>query len=109
MLLYLFVGIKLISIIKKAISWGVDRLRHKLNHLSLSELKETFVNGGIPLLVIIVGWEILEDLVFPAVFWWLGNNIHPIFYSAIPASWLLCFHWIAVPIIWTLWKKIFKK
>jgi len=109
MLLYLFVGIKLISTIKKAISWGVDRLRHKLNHLSLNELKETFVKGGIPLLVIIVGWEILEDLVFPAIFWWLGNNIHPIFYSAIPVSWLLCFHWVAVPIIWTLWKKIFKK
>ena len=107
--LYLFVGVKLISTIKKAISWTTHRLRHKLQHFSLNELKEVFVKGGIPLVVIVVGWEILEDLIFPVVFWWLGENLHPVFYSAIPASWLLCLHWAAVPVIWTLWKTISKK
>jgi hypothetical protein len=100
---------KLISVIKNACHWVKHRLQHKLEHISLQELKDAIVKGGIPLLVIVVGWEIIEDIIFPIVFWWLGNKIHPAFYSVIPVSWLLCLHWLIVPILWRLWMKISKK
>ena len=85
------------------------RLQHKLEHISLQELKDVIIKGGIPLLIIVIGWEIIEDIIFPIVFWWLGNKIHTAFYSVIPVSWLLCLHWLIVPILWGLWMKISKK
>lgn len=75
----------------------------------MKEFKSLLIKGGVPLLVIVVGWEIVEDVVFPAIFWWLGKNVNPVFYSAMPVSWLLCLHWLAVPVLWGLWIRLFKK
>lgn len=94
---------------KSFLGWAKHRLRHKLEHFSLDELKEAFIRGGVPLLVIVVSWEIIEDIIFPVVFLWLGKNIHPVFYSGAPVSWLLCLHWLVVPIFWGLWIKFSKK
>ena len=58
---------------------------------------------GLALVVIIVGWEIVEDVVFPLLFIFLGNHVHPAFYAGAPAAWLLCIHWLAVPILWGWW------
>ena len=60
---------------------------------------------GLALVVIIVGWEIIEDVLFPLLFVLLGNYVHPSFYAGIPAAWLLCLHWLAVPILWGWWIK----
>ena len=88
------------------IRWIRDRLRHKLSHLSLEGFREILKKHGPALLVIFVFWEIIEDVLFPTLFIWLGVNIHPIFAVGAPISWLLCFHWIAVPVTWGLWVKL---
>ena len=90
----------------KIFRWVTHQLRHKLSHLSFVSLKKTMKEHGLALVVIIVGWEIVEDVVFPVLFVFLGNHVHPAFYAGAPASLLLCFHWLAVPLMWGWWVKI---
>ena len=86
--------------------WIKDRLSHKLHHLKWANIKALLKEHGLALVVIIVGWEIIEDVVFPVLFVFLGNNVHPAFYTGVPASLLLCFHWIMVPVLWGWWIKM---
>ena len=86
--------------------WAKDRISHKLSHLKLENIKRTLRENGLALVVIIVGWEIVEDILFPAIFALLGKHVHPAFFAGIPAAWLICLHWLAVPILWGLWVKI---
>lgn len=86
--------------------WIKDRLSHKLQHLKWKNIKSLLKEHGLALVVIIVGWEIIEDVVFPVFFVFLGNNVHPAFYTGVPASLLLCFHWIMVPVLWGWWIKL---
>lgn len=90
----------------KIVNWAKDRLGHKLEHLRWENIKKTFRDHGLALVVIVVGWEIAEDVLFPVLFVFLGNHVHPAFYAGAPASLLLCFHWIAVPVMWGAWMKI---
>jgi hypothetical protein len=60
---------------------------------------------GTALVVIIIGWEIIEDVCFPLLFMWLGTNVHVVFLAGAPASWLLCLHWLVVPLTWSWWVK----
>ena len=90
-------------------NWVKDRLGHKLGHLKWSSIKNVFRENGLALVVIIVGWEIVEDVVFPVLFVLLGNHVHPAFYAGAPAAWLLCLHWLAVPIMWGAWLRIKKR
>ena len=92
----------------KILRWIKDRLSHKLDHFRWASIKKIFRENGLALVVIIIGWEIIEDVLFPVLFVFLGNNIHPAFYAGAPASILLCVHWIAVPLIWSVWVKIKK-
>ena len=92
----------------KLIKWVKDRLAHKLDHFRWGSIKQTMKQHGLALVVIIIGWEIIEDILFPILFIFLGNNVHPVFYAGAPASLLLCVHWLAVPLIWGLWMKIKK-
>lgn len=87
-------------------NWFKKRLGHKLDHFKWSNIKDTFKKHGLALVVIIVGWEIIEDILFPLLFIFLGNNVHPALYAGAPASLLLCVHWIAVPVLWGWWIKI---
>ena len=89
----------------KFFKWLRERLGHKLEHLKWENIKSILREHGLALVVIIVGWEIVEDVVFPLLFALLGNYVHPAFYAGIPAAWLLCFHWIAVPVMWGWWIK----
>ena len=91
---------------KNFCSWARQRISHKLQHLKPSNLFDILSRHGVALVVIIVAWEIIEDIVFPIIFAVLGNYVHPVFFAGIPASLLLCFHWIAVPLIWGLWMKM---
>ena len=92
--------------ILKPIKWIIDRLRHKIAHLKLSYLAGVFKEHGVSLVVIIVIWEIIEDVLFPILFIWLGNNVHPAFLAGAPISWLICLHWLMVPITWGLWMRV---
>ena len=83
----------------------LQRLQHKLDHLRWSSIQKTLKEHGLALVIIIVGWEIAEDVIFPVLFVLLGNHVHPVFYAGAPASLLLCFHWIAVPLLWSWWIK----
>ena len=85
------------------------RLTHKLHHFKWAHLKDLLRKHGLAFLIIFVGWEIVEDVVFPLVFLWLGNNVHPTFHTGIVASLLLCFHPIAVPVLWAIWVKISRR
>ncbi len=88
------------------LKWIKDRLGHKLDHFRWGTIKRTMKQHGLALVIIIIGWEIIEDVLFPLLFIFLGNNVHPAFYAGAPASWLLCIHWLAVPIIWSGWVKL---
>tara|TARA_R110002020_G_scaffold246502_2_gene460320 strand:+ start:448 stop:759 length:312 start_codon:yes stop_codon:yes gene_type:complete len=91
------------------INWLKNRIAHKFSNFSLKKLKGFLKKNGLAFVVIFVGWEIVEDVVFPVIFGALGNHIHPAFYAGIPASLILCFHWLAIPILWGLWLKISNK
>jgi len=82
------------------------RLTHKLHHFKLSHLKALLKKHGKAFLVIFIIWEVVEDIMFPLLFIWLGNNVNPWFLTGAPVSWLLCVHPIAVPIMWAIWVKI---
>lgn len=92
----------------KLFNWIKQRVGHKLEHLKWSNIKKTFRENGLALVVIIVGWEIVEDVVFPAIFALLGKYVHPGFFAGIPVAWIVCLHWLMVPIIWGIWIKIKK-
>lgn len=85
-----------------------DRIRHKLEHLRWKNIKKIFRENGMALVVIIVGWEIIEDIVFPVIFALLGKYVHPAFFAGIPAAWIICLHWLMVPLLWGVWIKIKK-
>jgi hypothetical protein len=89
--------------------WLKDRVAHKLHHVSFKSLKQIMKKHGLALVVIIVMWEIIEDILFPVLFAALGKYVHPVFYSGVPAAWVLCLHWLAVPIMWKIWIKISNK
>ena len=55
------------------------------------------------LVVIFLLWELIEDVGFPLLFIWLGNNVNPWFLTGAPISWVLCLHPVAVPLLWGLW------
>ena len=93
----------------KLYRWLKERLSHKFENFSKEKIKKFLKENGLAFVVILVGWEIVEDFVFPIIFGALGNHVHPAFYAGIPASIILCFHWLAVPILWGLWLKINKK
>ena len=100
---------KILKICKDCLSWISHRLKHKAEHFSLKELKKILVEGGLAMLVIVITWEIIEDILFPILFGALGKFLHPAFYTLIPVSWILCLHWLVVPVVWGLWMKMKNK
>ena len=94
---------------RKIWNWIKHRLKHKIEHFEPSKLMDTLKEHGPALVIIIVGWEIIEDILFPVLFIWLGSNVHPAFFVGAPAAWLLCLHWLAVPLLWGMWIKISNK
>ena len=42
------------------IRWFRKRLSHKLSHFDIESMKKTIRENGLALLVIIIGWEIVE-------------------------------------------------
>ena len=91
---------------KLMINWLKTRISNKLNNFSAEKLKAFLKKNGLAFVIIFVGWEIIEDVVFPIIFAALGNHVHPAFYAGIPASLILCFHWLAIPVLWGLWVKL---
>lgn len=91
---------------KKIFKWIKHRLSHKIDHIRWSSIKKTLKDHGLALVVIILVWEIIEDILFPILFLLLGNYVHPVFLAGIPVAWLICLHWLAVPFMWGLWIKI---
>ena len=100
---------KTADLITRPFRWAYHRIKHKLEHISLKHLKELLKKNGLALVVIFIVWEIIEDILFPLLFLWLGKNVNPWFYSGAPFSWLMCVHPIAVPVIWRIWIKFSKK
>tara|TARA_B100000131_G_scaffold50219_1_gene44845 strand:+ start:542 stop:865 length:324 start_codon:yes stop_codon:yes gene_type:complete len=90
----------------KIFSWLKSRIKHKIDGFSIKKIKRFLKENGLAFVIIVVGWEVVEDVVFPIIFGVLGNYVHPAFYVGIPASLILCFHWLAIPILWGLWIKI---
>jgi len=91
---------------RNALRWVCHRIKHKLEHFRPSRLMDTLKEHGLALVLIIIIWEIIEDVLFPVLFIWLGHNVNPWFITGAPISWLLCLHPIAVPIMWAGWIKI---
>ena len=91
---------------KKIWRWVATRLRHKLSHFHPNRLLDTLKEHGMALVIIIIGWEIIEDILFPYMFIWLGHHVNPWFITGAPVSWLLCLHPIVVPLVWGMWIKI---
>ena len=72
-------------------------------------LKKYFVKYGLPFLVILITWEIIEDVVFPIIFYFMGMHVHSAFFAMIPIAWIMCLHPIAVPILWSWYCFIWRK
>jgi len=89
--------------------WLYNKIKNKLKLLSLSNIKALFKEHGLALVIIVVGWEIVEDVVFPVIFGLLGRYVDPAFYAGIPISLVVCLHWLMVPVLWSLWIKISNK
>ena len=90
----------------KILRWIKDRISHKLEHFSTAKLKKFLKENGLAFVIIFLLWEVIEDVLFPVLFIFLGNHVHPSFYAGAPAVWLLCLHWLAVPLMWGAWVKI---
>ncbi len=93
----------------KTLKWVWHRLSHNLSHLHPTRLMDILKEHGAALVVIIILWEIIEDILFPLLFIWLGHNVNPWFITGAPISWLLCLHPVAVPIMWAVWVKISRR
>lgn len=93
----------------KPLKWFRDRVAHKFEHLKASYLLSILKENGMALFVIIILWEVIEDVLFPLLFAFLGKNLHSVFYMAVPIGWLLCLHWLAVPLMWGAWIKLWGK
>ena len=85
------------------------RVTHKLHHFKWSHFKNILKEHGLAFLIIFIVWEIIEDVLFPLLFIWLGNNVNPWFLTGAPVSWLLCLHPVAVPVMWAIWVKISRR
>ena len=59
---------KLFYKIKLAYAWAKHRVTHKLGHLKLNYLLDILSKHGLALVIIIVAWEIIEDVLFPILF-----------------------------------------
>ena len=88
--------------------WVSKRILHKFENFKWASIRKTFRENGLALVVIIVGWEIVEDVVFPIIFAVLGKYVHPAFFAGIPAAWIICLHWLMVPLLWGAWVKVKK-
>ncbi len=85
--------------IKAGIRWIKHRLEHKLEHFSKEKLKKFLKENGLAFVVIFLAWEIIEDVLFPAMFLFLVTYLHPVFHAAAPAHWIPRFHLPAVPVL----------
>ena len=92
----------------KYFRWISHRIKHKLEHFSSKKIKKFLKENGLAFVVIFLAWEIIEDVLFPIAFTLLGTYVHPIFFAGVPAAWLLCLHWLAVPLMWGAWLKLKK-
>jgi len=90
----------------KFLRWLKHRVLHKFEHFSIKKIKKFLKENGLAFVVIFIAWEIIEDVLFPVLFVFLGNHVHPAFYAGVPAAWLLCLHWLAIPVLWGAWIKI---
>ena len=82
----------------------IHNLRHTIEFWKWENLKSTFLKYGTEFLVILILWEIIEDLIFPWLMYLCGETLNPVFYSLIPLGWIVCLHPIAVPVLWWLWQ-----
>ena len=81
-----------------------EKVSHKLSFWKKEKFKKIIVEYGVPFLVILIGWEIFEDIIFPAICYWLGQY-WPAFYAAIPTLWIVCLHPVVVPVLWWAYVK----
>ena len=94
---------------KKIWKWLCHHVHHKISHFRPAHLLDILKEHGLALVTIIIVWEIIEDVLFPILFIWLGHNVNPWFITGAPISWLLCLHPIAVPVMWSIWIKISRR
>jgi len=85
-----------------------EKIKNKISFWNIENLKKVIREFGPAFLVIFIGWEIIEDILFPVLFYYLGEHI-PAFYALIPVSWLLCLHPVAVPVLLWAYVKISNK
>lgn len=94
---------------KKFWSYIKRNILHKIAFWKIKNLRGKIKKYGLPLLVIFIAWEILEDIIFPYIAYLLGESVHPGFYTLMPIAWIACLHPIAVPAIFWIYLKVTKK
>lgn len=94
---------------QRLLSWFKHRLKHKAAHFSREKISKFLKDNGPAFVVIFLTWEIIEDVLFPVLFIWLGHNVDPWFFTIVPASWLLCLHPLVVPALWWLWLRFTRR
>ncbi len=90
---------------KKIIQYIKHNISHKISFWKWSSLKKKLVKHGPAFLLIIILIEIIEHVCLPVLFYYLGNNVHDLFYLLIPAPLLICLHFFTAPIIFLIYVK----
>ena len=90
---------------KKIIQYIKHNISHKISFWKWINLKKKFVEYGPTFLVIVILVEIIEHFLLPFIFYYLGNNVHELFYILIPAPLLMCLHFLTAPIIFLIYVK----
>ena len=78
-------------------------LKHKLLFWNTKNIKAKLVEYGPTFLIILIIVELIEHLGLPTLFYYLGNNVHDLFYLLIPAPLLICLHFLTTPIIFFIY------
>ena len=94
---------------KRLYKYIKHNLTHKVSFWKIKNLKKKLLEYGLPLLIIFIVWEIIEDSLSILLFSYLGSKIDPWFYALIPSSFFICLHWLAVPIIFGFYLKVTRK
>lgn len=94
---------------KRFIEYIKHTLKHKIKFWTWKNLKNKLIEHGPTFLVILIIVELLEHIGLPFLFYYLGENIHNLFYVLVPAPLLICLHFITAPIVFFIYITITKK
>jgi len=92
--------------VKKIIEYIKHNITHKISFWKWNNLKSKLIEYGPTFLIILIIVELLEHFGLPILFYYLGQNVHDLFYLLVPAPLVVCLHFITAPLVFLIYIKI---